>query len=493
MSITKEKASINRTMATLESSEDEQEASCESEEFLYRRKHEEVSKELIDESLGQFGAGSENRSSSVENQIGVTKKRWLILFLFSLITLANAAIWITIPSISNIVMEYYNVQYFIVNWFSMSFLLSYAIFAMPASTFLEKFGVKACILTAASLNGIGASLRYAGVERDRFIFVASGQIFAAIGSAFVLQVPPKLAAVWFGEHERATATSVGVLMNIFGVALGFIQPTSMVKDSNDMNEVRNGMQTLLSSQAWFCIASLILAYIFIDEKPKIPPSRSEALRDECSGVFEHFSVGKSLKMLFTNRNFNLTAQAYGIQFGLLTATSTLLNQTLKLKYPTVSDLHIGMMGFVATILGTGATFFVGLIMDRYQKYKIIAVFLFTASVFSMTGLFILLLYFQNFVILFIIFCILNIAMVPFLSSGLEQIAEITYPVSEDLSSTVPLILGNFYGFVFVYAFGWLVEKNLLQIVYPVMISICALGLLLVIVAKVPMNRSKAEH
>lgn len=493
MSITKEKASINRNMATSESSEDEQEAIDESEEFIYRRKHEQVSKDLIEEgSLGQFGAESENRSS-VENQIGVTKKRWLILFLFSLITLANGAIWITIPSISNIVMEYYKVQYFIVNWFSMSFLLSYAIFAMPASTFLEKFGVKACILTAASLNGIGASLRYAGVERKRFIFVASGQIFAAVGSAFVLQVPPKLAAVWFGEHERATATSIGVLMNIFGVALGFIQPTSIVKDSTDMNEVRNGMQTLLSSQAWFCMASLILAYIFIDEKPKIPPSRSEALRDERSGVFEHFSVAKSLKMLFTNRNFNLTAQAYGIMFGLLTAMSTLLNQTLKLKYPSVSDLRIGMMGFVATILGTGATFFVGLIIDRYQRYKIIAVFLFTASVFSMTGLFILLLYFQNFVVLFVIFCILNTAMVPFLSSGLEQLAEITYPVSEDLSSTVPLILGNFYGFVFVYAFGWLVDKNLLQIAYPIMISICALGLVLVMVAKVPMNRSKAEH
>lgn len=426
-------------------------------------------------------------------QIGISPKRWVVLFLFSLITMENAALWITVPSISNIVMAYYNVHAVIVDWFSMSFLLGYAIFAMPASTFMEKFGVKACLITAASLNAIGGFLRYAGVDRDRFIFVAIGQIFAAIGSAFVLQMPPKLAAVWFGEHERATATSIGVLMNLFGVAVGFIQPTSTVEDSNDMDIVFKGMHDLLSSQAWFCLATLFLAYILVDEKPKLPPSRSEALRDQISGVFEHFSVGESMKLLFKSKDFVLTAQAYGLMFGMLTSVTTLLNQTTKSNYAFVSDFKIGMMGFVGTLLGTGATLVVGLFIDRYTRYKEVAIVLSISSVLSVAGFSVVLLYFKNFTALFALFCVFNVMNLPFLSSGLTQIAEITYPVSEELSSTVPLILGNFYGFVAIYLFGWLIDKGFVQLSYTIMTGFLALAMIFIFIAKVPRNRTMAEH
>ena len=447
----------------------------------------------FDESLKSPTESKDADNQESGFQIGLTPKRWIVLFLFSQITMSNAALWITVPSISNIAIAYYNVNAIIVDWFSMSFLLGYAIFAMPASAFMEKFGVKACILTAASLNAIAGSLRYAGAERDRFVFVAVGQIFAAIGSAFVLQVPPKLAAVWFGEHERATATSIGVLMNLVGVAVGFIQPTSMVDDSNDMSVVHHGIYMLLSSQAWFCLASLILTYLLVDERPKFPPSRSEALRDQVSGVFEHYSIRESMRMLFKSKDFNLTAQAYGLIFGILTCVTTLLNQTTKSNYAFVSDFKIGMMGFVGTLFGAGAMLLLGLFIDKFAKYKEIAIVISISSVLSLAGFSVILLHFQNFTALFVLFCVFNTALLPFLSTGLTQIAEVTYPVSEELSSTVPLILGNFYGFLSIYLFGWLIDKGLVQLAYAIMTGFLGLAMIFVFIAKVPRNRTMAEH
>ena len=454
----------------------------------------------VNENTGSFRDSLRNLVESKDEHeeetslnIGLSPKRWVTLFLFSMISMANAALWITIPSISNIAMAYYNVNAIIVDWFSMSFLLGYAIFAMPASAFLEKFGVKACLLTAASLNGIAGSLRYAGFERNRFYCIAIGQIFAAIGSAFVLQVPPKLAAVWFGERERATATSIGVLMNLFGVAVGFIQPTSIVDDSQDMDIIRDGMYKLLSSQAWFCLATLCLSYLIIDEKPPTAPSKAEALKDQVSGVFDHYSVGESMKKLFKSRDFILTSQAFGIMFGMLTALTSLLNQATKLQYSFVSDFKIGMMGFVGTILGTVSTLFVGLLIDRFPKYKEVAVVISVSTVLSAAGFCILLLYFHNFTALFFLFCLFNIALIPFLSSGLAQIAEITYPVSEELSSTIPLILGNFYGFVSTYAFGQLLDIGLLQLACALITGFLGVAMILLVIAKVPRNRTMAEH
>ena len=425
--------------------------------------------------------------------MGLTPKRWAVLFLFSMISMANAALWITIPSISNISMAYYDISAISVDWFSMLFLLGYAIFAMPASAFMERFGVKACLLTAASLNGVAGSLRFAGVERSRFIFVFTGQVFAAIGSAFVLQVPPKLAAVWFGEHERATATSIGVLMNLVGVAVGFIQPTSVVDDSKDMNIVHDGMFSLLLSQALFCIATLVCTYIIVDEKPQLPPSRSEALRDMISGEFHVHSFGEAMKTLFKSRDFILTAQAYGLMFGLLTCVTTLLNQVTKSQYALVSDFKIGMMGFVGTIFGAVSTLCVGILIDRFPRYKEVAIVISVSSVLSLAGFSVLLLYFQNFVALFFFFCLFNVALIPFLGSGLTQLAEITYPVSEELSSTIALVLGNFYGFVSTYFFGWLLDRNLPQLTFALLTGLFGLAMIFIFLAKVPRNKTMAEH
>ena len=68
-----------------------------------------------------------------------------------------------------------------------------------------------------------------GVKRDLFWLVMLAQTFNAITDALVLQLPPKLAAIWFPETEIATATSIGVNANLLGVAFGFFIPSLFIK------------------------------------------------------------------------------------------------------------------------------------------------------------------------------------------------------------------------------------------------------------------------
>lgn len=59
----------------------------------------------------------------------------------------------------------------------------------------------------------GAWLKVFSVPPDMFWLGFLGQTVVAISQVFVLNVPPRLAAVWFGEDQVSVACSIGVFGN----------------------------------------------------------------------------------------------------------------------------------------------------------------------------------------------------------------------------------------------------------------------------------------
>lgn len=45
---------------------------------------------------------------------------------------------------------------------------------------------------------------------------------------FILGIPPRLAAVWFGPEQVSTACAIGVFGNQLGIAIGFVLPPFLV-------------------------------------------------------------------------------------------------------------------------------------------------------------------------------------------------------------------------------------------------------------------------
>ena len=50
-------------------------------------------------------------------------------------------------------------------------------------------------------------------QPDRFLITFLGQTVVAISQVFILSLPARVAAVWFGQKEVSTACSVGVFGN----------------------------------------------------------------------------------------------------------------------------------------------------------------------------------------------------------------------------------------------------------------------------------------
>ena len=47
--------------------------------------------------------------------------------------------------------------------------------------------------------------------QDPFVFLLGGQSFCALAQTLVIFSPAKLAALWFPEHQRATANMIGTM------------------------------------------------------------------------------------------------------------------------------------------------------------------------------------------------------------------------------------------------------------------------------------------
>lgn len=78
-------------------------------------------------------------------------------------------------------------------------------------------------IVCAWLNFAGSVFRtlpfMAGGIQDPFAFLMGGQSLCALAQTLVVFSPAKLAALWFPEHQRATANMIGTMCEWRGVRL----------------------------------------------------------------------------------------------------------------------------------------------------------------------------------------------------------------------------------------------------------------------------------
>lgn len=146
-------------------------------------------------------------------QTHLYKRRWVIVLLFSAYSLSNAYQWIQYGIISNIIMKFYNVDGFAVDWLSMVYMLAYIPFIFPVTWLLEKYGLRCTALVANALNCAGTWIKVASARPDLFWVTLLGQSASALAQVFILGIPSNLASVWFGANEVSTACSIGVFGN----------------------------------------------------------------------------------------------------------------------------------------------------------------------------------------------------------------------------------------------------------------------------------------
>ncbi|XP_013389952.1 feline leukemia virus subgroup C receptor-related protein 1 isoform X2 [Lingula anatina] len=388
-------------------------------------------------------------------------RRWLILLLFCCFSMSNAFQWIHLNIIGNIILRYYNEslpgdefqQQLAVDWLSMIYMLAYIPLIFPATWLLDRKGLRVVSLAATFLNCLGAWLKCASVDPSRFGVLMFAQTVCAIAQIFILGIPARLAAVWFGPNEVSTATALGVFGNQVGVAIGFLVPPVIVKNHDDLNLVGRDFSIMFYATAGVTTALFLLVITVFKKQPPTPPSKAQAIIVE-QAAEEKYS--QSLVRLVKNRCFMLLMITYGVNTGSYYGISTLLNP-LVLYYCENCEEHAGRIGLTIVLAGVLGSIVAGIWLDKTKKFKLTTVAIYFLS---MAGMVLFTFTLDQGILWVLYLCggILGFFMTGYLPVGFEFAAELTYPESEGTSSGLLNASAQFFGIVFTTSMGALLNK-----------------------------------
>ncbi|KAF8367665.1 hypothetical protein PRIPAC_85494, partial [Pristionchus pacificus] len=354
----------------------------------------------------------------------VFTRRWAMLLMFILLSGSNGMQWTQYTIIVDHVVAFYtDVTTSHVDWTSMIYMLTYILFFVPASWFLDRFGLRWSLLLGAGGNCIGAWIKIMSTSPDAFWITFIGQTIVGGSQMFTLGIPPKLAAVWFGSDEVSTACAAGVFGNQLGIAVGFLLPTLLVYGGT-VAEVATQLNHLFLVSAVLNSLIFVLIICFFADKPPVPPSAAQAAASEELQQ----SHGATLKGLMTDRNFLLLFITYGLNTGVFYAVSTLLAQITKPFFPDATS-EIGTLGLLIVVAGMGGSVVGGFVLDRFKKFKLTTLGVYLFSCFGMTCL-TFTLSFKELWIVYANGILMGFFMTGYLPIGFEFAAEITFPAAE---------------------------------------------------------------
>ena len=353
----------------------------------------------------------------------ITKYRFVVLGIFSLMGIFTQIMWISFAPITQDVAVFYGISENTVIWvLTGSFMIVYIPINFLACWLIDKFGLKWGVGIGVMITGIFGLNR--GIFANNFTIVLICQIMCAIGQPFVLNAFTKLAANWFPEKEKTTASGLGTISMFFGIIIGMMLPEFL-----NIGENPDTIPNLLLGYGIACFLGMILYLVFIKDKPENPPN---AYADKTKVL-----ITTGFKGMFKIKDFNFLLIILFLALGSFNAITTVIDLLFSINVD--SGIISGMMIlggiFGAIILST--------ISDAKHKRKI---FLILALVIA-TPLTLILALVDNPVILYIVSLVYGFFLVSALPIGLTYGAEITYPAPEECSNGLLMMLGQVGGII----------------------------------------------
>ena len=260
----------------------------------------------------------------------------------------------------------------------------------------------------------------------------------------------------------------------------------MVQSSSNEKTVENNLKMFYLSQLVVASAILLVTFLY-KEKPPTPTYVPESL-----SVTEESSFLKDLIHLAKNKYFIYLSQSYAIYFSLFVIMSTLINPFLTSKFNSQTS-QIGWMGFWNSMTAIVGFILVGRFVDRYQKYQLTAVLLNVSSMMLWLTFVLVLKYTSSLTSLYIIYFALGLVALPFNATGLETAGEMTFPVSEEISSSVLLVVSNFYTFLMIYGFGMLTAAGYVTTTGFAMVALYGVSSVFAGLSKIELRRFNAQN
>jgi MFS family permease len=275
---------------------------------------------------------------------------------------------------------------------------------------------------------------------DNFYVLMGFQVVGALCYPFFQNSFAKISAIWFGEKERATATTIGAISYGGGSLVGLVLGPMFVLDTDREpgNWERGKEHTKMYMLVVACIVTVLcLPTIFIfRQAPKHYPSiaaqqDAEKIEARNSGEEEEGSFWPEFRALMGNANFLLICVSFSMQTSCQAVFSTVIDEMLKpYDYSSTATSLVAVCfaggGLISCVIASAW-------VDRTKKFNLL---MRTCAVFSlaMTGLMYLTLPSENVWLLAGNALLVGLAMFPVINISYTYAVELTYPVSEPMSN-----------------------------------------------------------
>ncbi len=361
-----------------------------------------------------------------QTRLKIYAYRWIVLLAFMLVVIMNQLLWITFAPVTSIAAGFYHVSDLSIGILSMSFMLVYIFVSIPASWVIDTYGFKVAVGIGAALTGVFGLTR--GIFADNFTLVLLSQIGIAIGQPFILNAITMVAARWFPQGERATASGMGSLAMYAGILIGLVVTPFLV--------LHSGFDRMLLSYGIISIIAAVVFIVFAKENPPTPASPPG--HDERSLVFD------GLKQILRNRNFILLMIVFFIGLGVFNSVTTWIEEILSPRHFTVTQA--GMSGGLMITGGIVGAVILPLLSDYFRRRVPFIMLAISAATIGLIGITIA----TSYPVLLVSSFILGFFLLSAGPIGFQYGAEIAYPAPEGTSNGLLLLMGQISGVLFIF-------------------------------------------
>jgi len=378
----------------------------------------------------------------------VSPYRWVILFSIVPIIISTEMMWLSLAPISSLAQRFYGVAGIWITLFTMSYMIMFVIFSIPASWVIDRYGYRFSLIIGAVLTAFFGMTR--AFFADSFPLVMLSQFLIAIGQPFLLNISTKVPANWFPISERATAAGILTMAQYLGFALPMV--IAPVKAAT------SGLPSVFMTFAVIASTSAVISIVFSREKPAVPPPGPKAEKEE-------FSIG-SMKKLFQNKAYLLALLVCFVSIGVFNTILTLIESILLPRG--ITSMEAGIIGAVFVIAGVVGAIILPILSDKLH----IRVPFFVVSITALVPLYLGLTLISNFPFLLLIAGIAGFSIMGAAPILFQHGSEVAYPTQEGTSLGTILLMGQISGVAFVFLFEVLAAGT--HSILPPMLAIIAI-------------------
>jgi MFS family permease len=350
--------------------------------------------------------------------IKVYAYRWVVLGAFMAINLTIQVLWICFAPIGGPAAQYYQVSDMRIGFLAMVFMVVYIPAAIPASWLIDRWGLYKGVGLGAVLLGVFGLLR-AFFARD-YNLVMACTVGIALAQPLLLNSYTTLAAKWFPQNERASASGLAMAANFIGTTIGLMLTPYLT--------TRFGIQSM---QTIYGVAAALSALAFLAlarERPPTPPGPSE--EDDRPPMLD------SLKTILRRREAWLGMFIFFVGVGVFNGLATWIENIVRPKGLNIEQA--GIVGGMLLIGGIVGAAVIPALSDRYRRRK---PFMLLGMICAIPGL-VGFTFFNDYHLLLLSVFVLGFFMMGLGPVGYQYGAEITYPAPEGASNGLFVLAGQ---------------------------------------------------